>query len=855
MDHDERSGRPAWGIRAKLVLLFVVIKVMPLLALAWLAWAAAEQLGVTVSSRAESMANSMLATVRSVGDEVTSDAIDALDDRSREALERLTTDTARAVATFLYDRDADVRQAALVEPTQAAYQEFLRFRTRPVFAHGPWRLRADEGGWVAESYEGWEETLAAQADAALPDNANSFSARPPEYLGRREERPLFVEMSFIGLDGQERLKIVTGDLTAPGLRDVSDVRQTFVHAEDYWPELKKLKAGEIYVSDVIGEYVGSHVIGPYTPAAAEKAGIAFEPEKSAYAGTENPVGRRFRGIVRWATPVTRGNSVIGYVTLALDHDHLRQFTDRISPTEGRYTPISDAIAGNYAFMWDHNSRAISHPRDYFIPGYDGKTGAPVMPWLDQDFYDEWQASGKSASEFLAGVVPFDDQSLKKKPAKAMVKLGQLGLDCRYLNFSPQCAGWKQLTEKGGSGSFKIFFSGLWKLTTAAAIPYYTGQYGATPQGFGFVTIGANVDEFHRAATESAARIGGVLDRKREEFAAERAGMLASIAQNLKHTALQLSVSTLLMVVVVIGVALWMAAFITRQITRLSAGIGRFRAGELGHRIEVRSNDELGQLAGSFNRMADAVEESFQRVEEGRARAEEANRMKSTFLANISHELRTPLNGILGFAELLQLESSEPNCREYAETIKSSGDHLLHVVNDLLDLAKIEAGKMEIRIGEIDTADFARSVCAVHERQARSKGLQFECEVPGDTVESFQSDAVRVQQILNNLLNNAVKFTERGKIRLSVSNDGDGVRFAVQDTGCGIAAEEREHIFEPFRQVDAFLTRGHDGTGLGLTLVRQLAYLLGAEIAFESEVGSGSTFCVRFPLRTPAAQRS
>jgi hypothetical protein len=146
-----------------------------------------------------------------------------------------------------------------------------------------------------------------------------------------------------------------------------------------------------------------------------------------------------------------GWPVVGYVSLALDHDHIREFTDHLSPTDSRYTAINDAIVGNYAFMWDHRSRNISHPRDYFIVGYDPATGEQVTPWLDQGLYDAWQASGKPSGAFLAGVTPFDGQSLKKKPAAAQVKAGTVALDCRYLNFSPQCAGWNQLTERAARG--------------------------------------------------------------------------------------------------------------------------------------------------------------------------------------------------------------------------------------------------------------------------------------------------------------------------------------------------------------------------------------------------------------------
>src|SRR5574343_1707540 len=375
--------RPAFldGIRGKLIIIFVLIKVIPLVLLAWFAWHAAKQLGDDVSVKAGNMADAMLETITGIGKTVTNDSIRALDLRSREAIEALTTDTAREIASFLYDRDADIRQAAHLDLSEAAFRRFLSERKRTLNHHAAWQLAEDGKSWRPVTPI---EREAKVTRPVLPDNAKDFHVRPAEYLGEAEQRPLFVEMTYVDLNGQEKIKVTTGNLTEKGLKNVVDRRNTFVRAENYFPELKKLKPGEIYVSDVIGAYVPTHVIGPYLPAALEKAGKPFTPESSAYAGTENPVGKRFRGIVRWATPVVKDGKITGYLTLALDHDHIRQFSDRLMPTEERYTPIAVAIKGNYAFLWDHKSRSISHPRDYMIVGYDPDTGRPATPWMDED---------------------------------------------------------------------------------------------------------------------------------------------------------------------------------------------------------------------------------------------------------------------------------------------------------------------------------------------------------------------------------------------------------------------------------------------------------------------------------------
>ncbi len=840
--------RPAFlsGIRGKLITIFVLIKVVPLVLLAWFAWYAISQLGQEVSSKAGGMADSMLSTIKSVGKTVTDDSIRALDLRSREAIEAMTTDTAKEIASFLYDRDNDIRQAADLEPSEAAFRRFLSERRRLIYRHAEWKLADDGKSWIPEKPVVREAKVTRPV---LPDNAKDFHARPPEYLGEAEQRSLFVEMTYIDLNGNEKIKVTQGKLTDKGLKNVAERRNTFTRAESYFAELKKLQPGQIYVSDVIGAYVPTQAIGPYLPAALEKAGKPFQPEESAYAGTENPVGKRFRGIVRWAMPVTRGGQIVGYVTLALDHDHIRQFSDRLMPTEERYTPIADAIKGNYAFIWDYKSRSISHPRDYMIVGYDPQTGRPATPWMDEDLYAEWQASGKPADEFLAGIEPFRDQNLKRKPAKALIKAGTIGLDCRYLNFSPQCDGWNAVTEHGGSGSFVIFFSGLWKLTTAAAIPYYTGQYGKTPQGFGFVTIGANVDEFHKAATATAAQINTLLEEKDASFKNQRSELLDQVAQSLKATAFGLWMSTLLMIGVVIAIAVWMASLLTRRITAMISGIHAFQEGDLKQRLDAGSSDEMGELAGSFNRMADSVEESFKRLEEAREKAEEASRQKSAFLATMSHELRTPLNGILGFAELLNYELDNPSHQEYAKVIQQSGEHLLNLVNEILDLAKIEAGEMVFKQEATPLAALVSECAAAHQVTATAKGLGFDLQMAEGLPDKLVTDPVRLRQILGNLLSNAVKFTEYGQITLAVRPAGREIAFAVSDTGAGIPHDSREKIFEKFKQLESFLTREHGGTGLGLSLVRQLATHMGGRVTLASEVGAGSTFTVYLPLDT------
>jgi len=784
------------------------------------------------------MADAMRTTQKETGKTANDDAVRALDERSREAIESLTTDLAKQVADFLYDRDRDVLRAANIEPSEAGYRRFLSQHTREFYEPGAYVPTPDGKGWMPVT----PFNPSNPVRPPLVDNAKDFHARMPENYGTPVLRPLFLEISYIDTRGMEKIKAQQGDLLKPGLRDVSKRENTFVKAETYWPELKKLKAGEIYVSEVIGPYVKTQWIGPYTKARAEALKKPFTPEESGYAGLENPVGKRFRGIVRWATPVEQGGKIVGYVTLALDHAHLMAFSNGVRPTSERFAPLADPASGNYAFIWDKNSRSIAHARDYFIVGYDPQTGDPAPPWMDDELWNDWHASGKSWRDYQLTIPAFRDQSLKRKASPESSKSGNVGLDCRYLNFSPQCHGWDALTEHGGSGSFVIFFSGLWKLTTAATIPYYTGQYGASKRGFGYVTIGANVDDFHKAATESGTRIDALISAAESQLKEERERLQSAITEHLGSTAFGLTLSTLVMIALVIVIAIWMAGVLTRKITEMSGGIRRFQEGDLTYRLSVNGADEMADLAKSFNLMADEVQQSFRRLEDARLAAEEANRMKSEFLANMSHELRTPLNGILGFAELLECELEDPAQREYAQTIKTSGEHLLALVTDVLDLAKVEAGRLNLSLRSIDLPDLLREVRAAQLGFARKKNLSLELVNEGIPPVVY-ADEIRLRQVLLNLINNALKFSDQGGVTIRASREGDYVRIEIQDTGVGIRSEELESIFEKFRQSDSFLARSHEGTGLGLTLAKQLVEHMGGQIGVESTPGVGSTFRV------------
>ncbi len=602
------------SIRAKLMSIFLATKVLPLILIAGIAWLGIQSLAGDLTKHITAMAEDMRQTLEEVGEKATNDSIRNLDLRAQEAIERLTQDTAKDLAAFLYDRDADILMAAQLEPSEQNYRRFLETRRNPLTIPEAWELSADGTRWqapapIAPLHPG------STVSASLDDNKKNFSYRPANKSGRKQvDRPLFVEMTFVALDGQETIKISTSNLLPKGLRDISQRENTWSKAETYFAEVSELNTGEISVSEMIGPYIPAHMIGPYTQERAAKQGIDFAPEESAYAGKENPRGKRFRGIIRWATPVERQGKIIGHVTLALDHDHIQEFTDYLLPTDDRNAAISDAGNGNYAFIWDYNGRNISHPRDYFIVGYNPDTGQPEVPWLEADIYQRWQQSGQSYVDFIAKEPRYDSQSLTKKPSKELIQQGLLGLDCRWLNFAPQCTGWRDLTAAGGSGSFVIRWSGLWKLTTAAAIPYYTGRYGKTGHGLGWVTIGANVREFHSWSEHTKNVIEEKIAQQNEELHADIGTVNRLIGDSLQGLIRNLGLTTALMIAAVIGIALWLASIITQSIRSMIDGIKCFQQGHMSHRLTIRNRDEMGQLADSFNGMACSVEESFQQLQ-------------------------------------------------------------------------------------------------------------------------------------------------------------------------------------------------------------------------------------------------
>jgi len=281
-------------------------------------------------------------------------------------------------------------------------------------------------------------------------------------------------------------------------------------------------------------------------------------------------------------------------------------------------------------------------------------------------------------------------------------------------------------------------------------------------------------------------------------------------------------------------------------------------GRFGGTIVVPNRDEFGALAEHMNWMSRELRrlDDEQRVAAATLRSLNdrlalASRAKSEFLANMSHELRTPLNAILGFTEIMLDElygEVPPTLREPLVDIQTNGRHLLRLINDVLDLSKIEAGRLELGVGEYSVQEIVEVVHASLKSLALEKGLAFTAGVAPDIPPAW-GDGRRITQCLMNLAGNALKFTRQGRVDIDVRLDSEWLVYRVSDTGIGIPKDEVENIFAEFRQVDTTITREYGGTGLGLSITKRLVELHGGRIGVESELGKGSRFSFTVPLRT------
>lgn len=852
------------SIKIKLIIIFTLIKIIPLLFVSYIAYEGILKLEQYLNKSTNFLYNQSKEVISNTANASIEDSIKILDKKSQESLERLSNEIALNIANFLYERDKDLILLSKLELNQKVLDSFFEAKTKEITIHDEYYYDNE-----TNSYKTKEEIKKVERDkktANLKDNEKEFNYIDPIDF-KTKNIPIYKEISFFDLQGNEKYKVSTINNQKV---NVSDSKNTFIKAERYFDEIQKLNKNEIYVSDVIGEYIGTKVIGLFTKEKAQKSGIEFEPEKYGYAGIENPLGKRFEGIIRFITPVYKNDEKIGYISLALDHRHLQEFTDTVNPTNSNLKQnITDASLGNYAFIWDYEGKSIVHPRHYSIFGYDKNTGEKVMPWLSLDVAEKFYSSNQNINDFLKNYPKFEEQSLQKKPnLKQLKEDGSVGLDCRYLNFAPQCEGWMQLTQNGGYGSFIINWSNVWKLTTAATIPYYTGKYGNSERGFGFVSIGASVDDFHAAANETKEEVTKILDSQTQIISKIMDENKFEIKDSIRALINELSTVTFAMIVLVIIIALFMSSYLSKKIDDILIGTKKFANNELDYRIKVTSTDEIGQLENSFNEMAGKIEKLISQekklnteleekviVETSKQKEQEQLLIQQTRLAamgemigNIAHQWRQPLNALGLILQNLKFsyEIGELDEKMIDKSVKKATlltENMSKTIDDFRNFFRPNKAKENFKINEGIT-----KAVELIESTFEHNNIKLEKDFVSSEIEFF-GFANEFSQVILNLLTNAKDAVLENKIEnpliiIQTKIDDKYIYISIKDNGLGIKDEIINKIFEPY-----FTTKDEGkGTGIGLYMSKIIIENnMNGKIEVKNEQ-NGANIIIKLPIK-------
>ena len=353
------------------------------------------------------------------------------------------------------------------------------------------------------------------------------------------------------------------------------------------------------------------------------------------------------------------------------------------------------------------------------------------------------------------------------------------------------------------------------------------------------------------------QIAGLVDQVVAGEQSKMAGLRANVAAATRRTQLLMAVFVIVAILLALLLGFVISWSFIMPVRQAHGFLTEVAKGNFQATIEVPNRDEFGVLADRMNHMSQELHQLYEKQRDAGLELQrlnrqltEASRAKSEFLANMSHELRTPMNAILGFIEMLldDLYGEVPaELREPLHDVQINGKHLLNLINDVLDLSKIEAGRMELALSEYSVQDVIEAVCASLQSLAAEKGLKFSAKTQPEIPLAY-GDGKRVTQCIMNLAGNALKFTKQGQVEISVERLNGLLRYRVSDTGIGIPPDQLERVFGEFRQVDAAITREYGGTGLGLSITKKFVELHGGRIWVESDLGQGSRFFFEIPLR-------
>jgi signal transduction histidine kinase/CheY-like chemotaxis protein len=363
--------------------------------------------------------------------------------------------------------------------------------------------------------------------------------------------------------------------------------------------------------------------------------------------------------------------------------------------------------------------------------------------------------------------------------------------------------------------------------------------------------GGHVDEAREAQLKDARPLASRLERLTNELVNKAE---ADVVAGIEASGEAYRTSQAIVIAFALG-AIALALILGRTISlsligpirEIDARLNEIASGDFTQRVKVGNRDELGALAANVNRTSEQLGDLYRQLEM-------ASEHKSAFLASMSHELRTPLNAIIGYSEMLYETAQDEGQDEFLPDlakIRDAGRHLLGLINDILDLSKIEAGKMDLYLEEVDLAGLVEEVRSIVEPLAAANENRLEIVCPAG-LGTLYTDRTKLKQSLLNLLSNAGKFTQEGRVKLEVRPAGPEISFIVSDTGIGMTDEQQSRLFQAFSQADVSTTRRYGGTGLGLTISKHFCELLGGRIAVESTPGQGSTFTITLPDRSRAA---